>query len=113
MRAALAVLLTSALLLSAAPALASPVCPDEPRVACGGRIFPEAENSTAFVQHDMGEYIDGIKTLERDFPRFVKVRNFSGVLGREVTGVRVAHRSDTGRVSRMALEPAAFIDAAL
>jgi hypothetical protein len=62
---------------------ATPVCPDEPRTACGGRIFPEAENTTAFVQHDMGEYADGIAALERDFPRFVKVRSFSEFLGRD------------------------------
>ena len=66
---------------------ATPVCPDEPRVACGGRIFPEAENTTAFVQHDMGEYADGIAALARDYPRFVKVRTFSDVLGREVKSV--------------------------
>ena len=67
---------------SAAPVLASPVCPDEPRTACGGRIFPEAENSVSFLQYDNGEYADGLKALERDFPRFVKVRTFSEFLGR-------------------------------
>ena len=66
---------------------ATPVCPDEPRAACGGRIFPEAENTTAFVQHDMGEYADGIAALARDYPRFVKVRTFSDVLGREAKSV--------------------------
>lgn len=71
------------LLAAALPASATPVCPDEPRAACGGRIFPEAETTTAFVQHDMGEYEDGINALERDYPRFVKVRTFSEVLGKE------------------------------
>ena len=71
-------------LVASAMAHATPVCPDEPRTACGGRIFPEAENTTAFVQHDMGEYLDGINALERDYPRFVRVRNFSDVLGHEV-----------------------------
>lgn len=33
------------------------------------------------MQHDSGEYEDGIKALERDFPRFVKVRSFTDVLG--------------------------------
>ena len=66
---------------------ATPVCPDEPRTACGGRIFPEAENSAAFVQHDSGEYAEGIEALARDYPRFVKVRTFSEVLGRDVTSV--------------------------
>ena len=59
------------------------MCPEEPRTACGGRIFPEAETTTAFVQHDMGEYADGINALETLFPRFVKVRTFSEVLGKE------------------------------
>jgi len=72
-----------ALLTTSVPVAATPVCPDEPRAACGGRIFPEAENAVAFVQHDSGEYADGIAALARDFPRFVKVRTFSDVLGRE------------------------------
>ena len=59
------------------PAAASPVCPDEPRTACGGRIFPEAEMSASFIQLDNGEYEAGIKALERDYPRFVKVRKLS------------------------------------
>jgi len=71
------------LLVAALPASATPVCPDEPRTACGGRIFPEADTSTAFVQHDIGEYEDGINALERDHPRFVKVRTFSEFLGKE------------------------------
>ena len=75
-------LLISLLVLSAAPALASPVCPDEPRTACGGRIFPEAENSVSFLQYDNGEYAAGLEALERDFSRFVKVRTFSEFLGR-------------------------------
>src|SRR5688500_1172769 len=81
MRAA-SIALVSCLILSSAPALASPVCPDEPRIACGGRIFPEAENSASFVQHDNGEYLAGLEALERDFPRFVKVSSFSDFLGR-------------------------------
>src|SRR5688500_14827790 len=83
MRRAMAILISAAVVLSAAPTAASPVCPDEPRVACGGRIFPEAENTVSFVQHDNGEYLSGIQALERDFPRFVKVTSFTDVLGRE------------------------------
>lgn len=59
------------------------MCAEEPRTACGDRIFPEAESTTAFVQHDMGEYEDGIKALADTYPRFVKVRTFSEVLGTE------------------------------
>ena len=78
--AAPAVALVVALLATALPGSASPVCPDEPRTACGDRIFPEAQNSVAFVQHDSGEYEDGIKALARDFPRYVKVTNFTKLL---------------------------------
>lgn len=72
-----------ALLGMALPASATPVCAEEPRTACGDRIFPEAELSTAFVQHDSGEYVSGILALAEEFPRFVKVRTFSEVLGEE------------------------------
>jgi hypothetical protein len=68
--------------LAVAPSSASPVCADEPREACGGRIFPEAETSVSFVQHDSGEYLTGIEALERDYPRFVRVRTFTEILGR-------------------------------
>jgi hypothetical protein len=82
-RAALA---TLSLLLVAIPSLsssASPVCADEPRAPCGNRIFPEAETSGSFVQQDNGEYAAGIEALERDFPRFARVRSFSEIFGTE------------------------------
>ena len=82
MRAAIAGLVAATLMLAAVPVGASPVCPDEPRTACGGRIFPEAENSVSFVQYDNGEYQAGLEALERDFPRFFKVSSFSDFLGR-------------------------------
>ena len=82
MRAKLAVGLIFCMMFMSAPVIASPVCPDEPRAACGGRIFPEAQNSVSFVQHDNGEYQAGIEALERDFPRFVKVSSFTDFLGR-------------------------------
>ncbi len=63
------------------------MCPDEPRTACGGRIFPEAETSVAFVQHDSGEYLDGIKALERDFARFVKVTKFTDLLEEKAVSI--------------------------
>lgn len=72
-----------ALLGVALPASATPVCAEEPRTACGDRIFPEAETTTAFVQHDSGEYESGIKALAEDYPRFVKVRTFSEIFGTE------------------------------
>ncbi|MEA2434685.1 MAG: hypothetical protein QOG54_2142 [Actinomycetota bacterium] len=65
---------------STLPAIASPVCPDEPRAACGNRVFPEPPNTASFVQHDSGEYADGIKALAKEFPRFMKVTKFSDLL---------------------------------
>ena len=82
MRATMAGFVVAALVLGAAPVHASPVCPDEPRTACGGRIFPEAENTVSFLQYDNGEYADGLRALERDYSRFVKVSTFSEFLGR-------------------------------
>ena len=78
----LAAIVVLCVLGTVAPVSASPVCPDEPRTACGGRIFPEAENSVSFVQHDNGEYLAGLQALERDYSRFVKVRSYSDFLGR-------------------------------
>ena len=65
------------------PASASPVCADPPREVCGGRIFPEAESSVSFLQHDDGEYEAGLLALAEEFPRFVKARTFSQIRGRE------------------------------
>ena len=70
--------------LAAVPSGASPVCADEPRAVCGDRIFPEAETSASFVQHDSGEYQAGIEALERDFPRYVRVRTFEEIFGRDM-----------------------------
>ena len=84
LRLFLAVALPSSLLLgSVLPATASPVCADPPRELCGGRIFPEAETSVSFLQHDSGEYEDGIKALAEEFPRYVRVRSFSEIRGQE------------------------------
>jgi hypothetical protein len=76
-----AVALAVSIAALALPAGASPVCPDEPRAACGERVFPEAANTASFVQHDSGEYADGIKALAKEFPRFMRVRRFSDILG--------------------------------
>ena len=71
------------LIATAVPAGASPVCADEPRTACGGRIFPEAERTVSFLQHDNGEFVAGLEALERDYPRFIRVRTVSQFLGRD------------------------------
>lgn len=74
------VLVTAALVM---PAAAGPVCAEEPRAPCGGRIFPEAETTASFLQHDAGEYLAGLEALEAEHPRFIKVRTLSEFLGRE------------------------------
>jgi hypothetical protein len=82
LRSALACSLTAVILGTVAgPSTAAPVCPDEPRTTCGNRIFAEAENTVSFVQHDSGEYESGIKAIAKEFPRFVKVTNFTKLLG--------------------------------
>ncbi|MDQ3914880.1 MAG: hypothetical protein M3323_06040 [Actinomycetota bacterium] len=66
---------------------ATPVCSDELRAACGGRIFPEAEGSASFVQHDNGEYEAGLLALEEEFPRFFRATTFSELRGEESLSV--------------------------
>lgn len=78
-----AVMALMLILAGAAPAISSPVCPDEPRTACGGRVFPEAERTASFLQHDNGEYLAGLEALERDYPRFIRVRTLSEFLGHD------------------------------
>lgn len=72
-----------ALLVATVPAAAAPVCADEPRAPCGGRYFPEAETTATFLQHDNSEYLAGLEALERDYPRFIKVRTLSRFLGHD------------------------------
>jgi hypothetical protein len=73
----------AATLLLAAPAGATPVCTDgykggPPADLCGGRIFPEAHLSRAYVQYSPDafgfvEYQHGIEYLARKYPRYVSV----------------------------------------
>ena len=86
-RALFALALAVVVVVPFVPAAASPVCPDEPRTICGGRIFPEAEMSASFIQLDNGEYEAGIKALERDFPRYVKVRRLSSYVSGKAESV--------------------------
>ncbi|HVF53574.1 MAG TPA: M14 family zinc carboxypeptidase [Actinomycetota bacterium] len=74
----LVVLLLTAL---AVPSGAAPVCSDIPREVCGGRVFAEAETTVSFVQHDTGEFEAGIKALAEEFPRYIRIRTFSEMLG--------------------------------
>jgi hypothetical protein len=75
------------LLAASLPAGAAPVCYDMPEDACGGRIFAEPEGTVSFVQHDNGEYLGGIQALAERFPRFVKVKSFSQLRGKETLSV--------------------------
>lgn len=69
------------------PAAGAPTCPEEPRTACGDRIFPEADTTVSHIQHDNGEYETAIKALAREFPRYVRVRKIDRYVGRKVTSV--------------------------
>jgi hypothetical protein len=72
-----------ATLILATPAHATPVCTDgykggPPADLCGGRIFPEAELSRAYVQYSPDpfgfvEYQHGIEYLAKKYPRYVSV----------------------------------------
>jgi hypothetical protein len=88
-RLALAVVMaTSALLLSASAASATPVCtngymggPDAD--LCGGRIFPEADNAIDYVQYlpdpatGFREFQHGLEYLAQQYPRWVSVFTLS------------------------------------
>jgi hypothetical protein len=82
-----------ALLVLAAPASATPVCTDgykggPPRDACGGRIFPEAGLTRAYVQYTpdpagFAEYQHGIEYLASQYPRWVSVSSLSAKYGED------------------------------
>ena len=75
--------LGATLVLPAATASATPVCTDgykggPPLAACGGRIFPEAALSRAYVQYTpnaqgFAEYRHGLEYLAQKYPRWVEV----------------------------------------
>jgi hypothetical protein len=66
-----------------AQAAATPVCTDgykggPPASQCGGRIFPEAANSQAYVQYTpnpqgFAEYRHGLEYLAQKYPRYISV----------------------------------------
>ena len=96
---------------SAAPAPTTPVCTDgykggPPLAQCGGRIFPEAALSQAYVQYapnpaGFREYEDGIHFLAQKYPRYVQVFSLDARYGKlAVTagpdGKRSYESGDTG-----------------
>ncbi|HEY7875660.1 MAG TPA: hypothetical protein VIG64_11130, partial [Actinomycetota bacterium] len=85
----LVVLIALAASLLPVPAGATPVCTDgykggPPLDLCGGRIFPEADNSTDYVQYlpdpitGFAEYQHGIEYLAQKYPRWVSTFTLSG-----------------------------------
>ncbi|HWL65854.1 MAG TPA: hypothetical protein VNP73_07760 [Actinomycetota bacterium] len=82
-RWAAAILAVILVILTAGPALATPVCTDgymggPPRDLCGGRVFPEVENSVDYVQFlpdpaGFSEYRHGLEYLEKLYPRWISV----------------------------------------
>jgi hypothetical protein len=75
---------------------ATPVCTDgykggPPLALCGGRIFPESYDSTAYVQYapqpgtGFREYADGVAFMAQKYPRWVSVSTL-----RELTGSPLA-----------------------
>jgi RTX calcium-binding nonapeptide repeat (4 copies)/Zinc carboxypeptidase len=75
-------------LLVVAPAVATPVCTDgyeggPPRSDCGGRVFPEATDTTEYVQYQPNpltgfrEYQHGLEYLAKLYPRWLSVSTLS------------------------------------
>ncbi len=99
------------LLALAAPAAATPVCTDgymggSPAAACGGRIFPEAANTKAYVQYrpdPLGfiEYQHGIEYLAQKYPRWISVFKLRDRYGEDAVSagpdqIRPGEPGDTG-----------------
>lgn len=110
-RVALPVLALLAGALLAAPAGATPVCTDgymggPPSALCGGRIFPEALGSVAYVQHSADplgfrEYQHGVEHLARKYDRWVSTTTLRAKYGPEAVSVgrdgrRPGEPGDTG-----------------
>ena len=102
---------TAAVLVLAVPAGATPVCTDgykggPPAAACGGRIFPEAALTRAYMQYTADpfgfrEYQDGIAYLAQKYPRWIKVFNLSDLYGPNAVSagpdrIRPGEPGDTG-----------------
>ncbi len=110
-RLAVLVVLAVALVGLAPAASATPVCTDgymggPPLAACGGRIFPEAEDARAYVQFgaDLAgfrEYQHGLEYLVQQYPRWVSVFTLRDLYGHEAVsagpdGRRSTDPEDTG-----------------
>ena len=110
-RIALVISVVAVLGVVGGPAHATPVCTDgykggPPLAACGGRIFPEAALSRAYIQYSPNavgfrEFQDGAEYLAQKYPRWVSVYTLSskyGDLARSAgdDGIRPNQDGDTG-----------------
>src|ERR671919_1422707 len=88
--------------LAAAPAQATPVCTDgykggPPAALCGGRIFPEAELTRAYIQFTndpfgFNEYQHGIEYLQEKYPRWISVFKLSDIYGEDAVSAGTDRR---------------------
>ena len=94
------------------PAGATPVCTDGFKggpslTLCGGRTFPEVENSTDYVQYlpdpatGFSEYVHGMQYLQETYPRWISVFTLRSLYGDDAVsmgpdGDRSYEEDDTG-----------------
>src|SRR3954470_21403845 len=110
-RGILGVATALAVLATAGPALATPVCTDgykggPPAAVCGGRIFPEAALTRGYIQYTedpsgFAEYRDGIAYLAQKYPRYVQVFSLASKYGKAAVSagpdkLRALAQGDTG-----------------
>ena len=98
-RLALAVVMaTTALILFAPIASATPVCTDgymggPPLDLCGGRVFAEADNSIDYVQYSpdpatgFREFQHGIEFLAQQYPQWIEVFKLSDLYGEDAVSM--------------------------
>ena len=109
---AAAVLSAVVLVMLAVPAGATPVCTDgykggPPLDACGGRVFPEAQDALDYVQMladpvtGFAEYRHGLEYLAQTYPRWVSITTLRDLYGEDAVsagpdGKRSTDPADTG-----------------
>lgn len=106
------ILMAGAVLAAGGSAQATPVCTDgyksgPPLAACGGRVFPEVENTVDYVQYlpdpqtGFREYQHGLEFLAQRYPRWISVFTLRSLYGDDAVSVgpdlRRSHAdNDTG-----------------
>ena len=92
--------------LLALPAAATPVCTDgykggPPLALCGGRVFPEAQNTLDYVQMlpdpatGFAEYRHGIEYLAQRYPRWISYTTLRDLYGEDAVSVGPDGRRST------------------